>query len=66
MIYRHQAAIREFLQVKAFYGSEAPGIALRVAQDAAEIFDQLETLFALSNLWMARRQLLATPGEVRL
>lgn len=27
---------------------------------------QLVTLFALSNLWMARRQLLANAGEVRL
>ncbi len=27
---------------------------------------QLVTLFALSNLWMARRQLLVNPGEVRL
>ncbi|AZC51672.1 Mobile element protein [Pseudomonas chlororaphis subsp. piscium] len=27
---------------------------------------QLTTLFALSNLWMARRQLLAATGEVRL
>lgn len=27
---------------------------------------QLVTLFALSNLWMARRRLLATIGEVRL
>jgi IS5 family transposase len=26
---------------------------------------QMITLFALSNLWMARRQLLATAGEVR-
>ncbi|HEH9517259.1 hypothetical protein [Pseudomonas aeruginosa] len=27
---------------------------------------QLITLFALSNLWMARRHLLANTGEVRL
>ena len=27
---------------------------------------QLVTLFALSNLWMARRHLLASAGEVRL
>ncbi|AVK18793.1 putative transposase [Pseudomonas aeruginosa] len=27
---------------------------------------QLATLFALSNLWMARRHLLAGAGEVRL
>lgn len=27
---------------------------------------QLVTLFALSNLWMARRHLLATTDEVRL
>ncbi len=27
---------------------------------------QLMTLFALSNLWMARRHLIATAGEVRL
>ncbi|MDZ4335565.1 MAG: hypothetical protein U1A62_18050, partial [Pseudomonas sp.] len=27
---------------------------------------QLVTLFALSNLWMARRHVLATAGEVRL
>lgn len=27
---------------------------------------QLVTLFALSNLWMARRELLAETGEVRL
>ena len=27
---------------------------------------QLVTLFALSNLWMVRRHLLATAGEVRL
>lgn len=27
---------------------------------------QLVTLFALSNLWMARRHLLAGAGEVRL
>ncbi len=27
---------------------------------------QLTTLFALSNLWMSRRQLLTTAGEVRL
>ncbi|MCD1610441.1 transposase, partial [Stutzerimonas kunmingensis] len=27
---------------------------------------QLVTLFALSNLWMARRHLLTTAGEVRL
>jgi len=27
---------------------------------------ELVTLFALSNLWMARRHLLATAGEVRL
>jgi len=27
---------------------------------------QLMTLFALSNLWMARRHLLANAGEVRL
>ncbi|AZE50348.1 Mobile element protein [Pseudomonas chlororaphis] len=27
---------------------------------------QLTTLFALSNLWMARRQLLSVTGEVRL
>ena len=27
---------------------------------------QVLTLFALSNLWMMRRRLLATAGEVRL
>jgi IS5 family transposase len=27
---------------------------------------QMVTLFALSNLWMARRHLMASAGEVRL
>ena len=33
-----------------------------LAKNAAQVL----TLFALSNLWMARRHLLANAGEVRL
>jgi len=33
-----------------------------MAKNAAQVL----TLFALSNLWMMRRRLLATAGEVRL
>ena len=35
-------------------------------RDLAKKTAQLMTLFALSNLWMARRHLLATAVEVRL
>ncbi|MCO3288308.1 Tn3-like element ISPa42 family transposase, partial [Pseudomonas aeruginosa] len=38
--YRHQAAIREYLQIKAFYGSEALTIALHLAHESAEVLDQ--------------------------
>jgi TnpA family transposase len=38
--YRHQAAIREHLQIKAFYGAEALNIALRLACESAEVLDQ--------------------------
>lgn len=39
-LYRHQASIREYLQIKAFYGSEALNIALRLANESAEVLDQ--------------------------
>jgi IS5 family transposase len=35
-------------------------------RDHAKNTAQLVTLFALSNLWMARRHLLASTGEVHL
>jgi IS5 family transposase len=35
-------------------------------RDLAKNTVQLLTLFALSNLWMARRHLLSNTGEVRL
>ncbi len=46
----HQTAVR-------LYESALRGMAKNTAQ--------LKTLFALSNLWMARRHLLAAMGEVR-
>ncbi|HFL6174923.1 Tn3 family transposase [Pseudomonas aeruginosa] len=39
-LYRHQASIREYLQIKAFYGSEGLNIALRLANESAEVLDQ--------------------------
>ena len=36
-LYRHQAAIREHLQIKAFYGSEALSIALRLAHESHRV-----------------------------
>ncbi|EPM53562.1 ISPsy2, transposase [Pseudomonas syringae pv. actinidiae ICMP 19071] len=55
------AARRSFRVIKRQFGYEKVrfrGLAKNTAQ--------MVTLFALSNLWMARRHLLASAGEVRV
>lgn len=39
-LYRHQRAIRQYLQITAFYGSDALKIAEETAHEAAEVLDQ--------------------------
>lgn len=39
-LFRHYAAIREFLGIQSYYGSDANEIAVRAAHEAAETMDQ--------------------------
>ncbi|MEN3111847.1 Tn3 family transposase [Uliginosibacterium paludis] len=39
-LYRHMAAVRSYLRVKAFYGTDASEIADKLAHESAELLDQ--------------------------
>ncbi len=39
-LYRHMAAVRSYLRVKAFYGTDASEIADKLARESAELLDQ--------------------------
>nr|WP_051320711.1 DUF4158 domain-containing protein [Cupriavidus sp. amp6] len=39
-LFRHHAAIREFLGVQSYYGTDANEVAVRAAREAAETLDQ--------------------------
>lgn len=39
-LYRHMAAVRSYLRVKAFYGTDASDIADKLAHESAELLDQ--------------------------
>src|SRR5690242_9832775 len=39
-LFRHYAAVREFLRIQSYYGTDANEIAVRAAHEAAETMDQ--------------------------